>query len=68
MLNEQYELCRGKRVYDKKGALTAKNKRFNDDHVALRIYECPVGGHWHLTSSMPYKGNNKIKYAKRFRK
>lgn len=41
--------CRGKICYDKKGAITAKNKRWNDDHVPLRIYDCPDCNGWHLT-------------------
>lgn len=46
--------CCGKVIYDKKGAVTAKNKRFQDGHVALRIYEC--NGHWHLTHVAPHRG------------
>jgi len=33
--------------YDKKGALSAANKRYQQDHIKLRIYQC--GNHWHLT-------------------
>lgn len=44
--------CKGKPCYDKKGAQTAANKRFKEDHVKLRIYECEVGPHWHLTSKV----------------
>lgn len=39
--------CNGKVIYDKKGAITAKNKRWKDDRVKLRIYPCH--NHWHLT-------------------
>ena len=53
--------CNGKMMYDKKGAITAKNKRFHDDHTPLRVYECPNTRHrhWHLTSQNPYKNENK---------
>ena len=40
--------------YDKKGALTAKNKRYRDEHTKLRIYECPICYGWHLTSKAPF--------------
>ena len=36
-----------KRCYDKKGAITARNKRYEEDRVKLRIYPCH--DHWHLT-------------------
>lgn len=45
----------GKMNYDKKTALTAKNKRMRDQHVALRIYPCEHSGFWHLTSKSPYQ-------------
>lgn len=41
----------GKISFDKKGAQTAANKRWAEDHVQLRIYECRCGG-WHLTSRL----------------
>lgn len=44
--------CQGKRAYDKKGAQTAKNKRWKEDHVKLRVYQCELEDHWHLTSSL----------------
>lgn len=49
------EFCNGKRVYDKKGAITAKNRRWEEAHIALRVYECPGNYHWHLTSEDPYR-------------
>ncbi len=39
----------GKVSFDKKSAVTAANKRWADDRVELRIYQCGCGG-WHLTS------------------
>ena len=42
--------CSGKRAYDKRGAITAVNNRFREDHVRLRIYPCH--NHWHLTSEL----------------
>lgn len=44
------DYCRRKPMYDKKTAITAKNKRWHEDHIKLRIYECPHCVHWHLTS------------------
>lgn len=44
--------CMGKVKYDKKGAMTVKNKRWDEDHVHLRIYPCPVCHGWHLTSQV----------------
>lgn len=38
-------------IYDKKSANTAKNRRFQQDHVALRVYECEVCHGWHLTKA-----------------
>jgi hypothetical protein len=40
----------GKPCYDKKTAVTAKNKRYKQDHVVLRIYNCENCNCWHLTS------------------
>ena len=47
--------CGGKPVYDKKTAITAKNKRWKDDHVKLRVYNCHRCGGWHLTSKEKYE-------------
>ena len=33
--------------YDKRGAQSAVNKRYQQDHTRLRLYPC--GNHWHLT-------------------
>lgn len=44
-------LCRGKKIYDKRGAMTVRNfrkKQKNGDRD-LRIYQCHVCGYWHLT-------------------
>lgn len=40
----------GKPCYDKKTAVTAKNQRWDEDHIKLRIYPCPHCRAWHLTS------------------
>jgi len=56
--------CFGKICYDKKGAVSAKNKRWNEDHVALRIYDCPYCHYWHLTSTDPYRNETKKKKNK----
>lgn len=55
------EYCGGKRAYDKKGAVTARNKRYEDEHVELRMYEC--GDHWHLTKQM--RGERHILYKRK---
>lgn len=44
----------GKKCYDKKTALTAKNKRFKEDHVVLRLYFHEFCNSWHLTSKEHY--------------
>lgn len=41
--------CEGKVCFDKRGAETAANKRWNEDRVELRIYACPNCRFWHLT-------------------
>lgn len=42
--------CNGKPSYDKRSAVTARNKRWDEDHVELRVYQCPDCNWWHLTS------------------
>jgi len=44
------DYCNGKPVYDKKSAVTARNKRWKEDHIKLRIYPCFQCNGWHLTS------------------
>ena len=44
--------CNGKPCYDKKGSISAKNKRYKMDHTELRIYHCPICNHWHITSQL----------------
>lgn len=58
------QYCGRKRIYDKKGAVTAKNKRFEEDHVELRVYECPGNKHWHLTSDDPHRDERRKKKKK----
>lgn len=38
--------------YDKRGAETARNLRWREDRVELRIYPCPHCKHWHLTAKL----------------
>ena len=45
-------LCNGKTMYDKKGAVTARNRRMKEDHIELREYQCPLCGYWHLTKQI----------------
>lgn len=40
--------------YDKKGALSAKNKRYSEDKVELRPYWCDKCNFWHLTKNINY--------------
>ena len=51
-LKENIDFCNGKPCYDKKSAMSAKNKRFKEDHIKLRIYHCDECNHWHLTSKL----------------
>lgn len=41
-----------KPCYDKRGAVTAANRRRHEDRVRLRVYPCPDCGAWHLTSDV----------------
>lgn len=50
--------CYGKPVYDKRAAQTAKNKRMDEGHVRLRIYNCPFCNGWHLTSQVNEKSKD----------
>ena len=43
------EYCNGKVCYDKRTAVTAQNHRYHEDHILLRIYQCPECNHFHLT-------------------
>lgn len=42
----------GKACYDKRGAITAANLRFREDHQVLRPYSCATCGAWHLTKQI----------------
>lgn len=46
------EYCGDKPSYSKKEANTAKNHRYRQDHIRLRIYNCPNCNKWHLTSKI----------------
>ena len=48
--------CRDKVIYTKREALEAKNRRWREDRVPLRIYPCNWCNGWHLTSKNPYLG------------
>lgn len=58
-MRTKVEYCRGKTKFDKKTATTSKNSRMKEDHVALRIYHCPLCNGWHLTHTDPYKNENR---------
>lgn len=52
--------CRGKKIYDKKGAITVKNFRGKKQQKGyLRIYQCNICGYWHLTHHEYEKSRNK---------
>lgn len=55
------EYCNGKATYDKKGATTAKNKRWKEERLELRIYPCPDCNMWHLTKQLRGKGHRRRK-------
>lgn len=54
-----HKYCGDKRIYDKKGAITAKNKRFKEDHIVLRVYPCH--NHWHLTKLISHSQKRRFK-------
>lgn len=56
--------CFGKNIYDKKTAITAKNRRWEEGHIALREYPCNLCGYWHLTSKDPYRNEKKQRREK----
>lgn len=58
--------CNGKRIYDKKGAITACNGRFKEEHTRLRIYECEYGAHWHITKQL--RGRYKLRATPKHKK
>lgn len=60
--------CNGKLIYDKRTAITAKNKRYHEDHMELRIYQCEYGDHWHLTKQVRGRRNKYEKRKKESRK
>ena len=69
MSSSEVGYCNGKKIYDKKGAVSAGNKRFGEDHTRLRIYECEYGCHWHLTKQLrgTFKKTHKKHYMKNIR-
>ena len=47
--------CKDKPCYDKKAAISVINKRWKDDHVKLRAYQCH--DHWHITHKELWNAN-----------
>ena len=48
----EWPLCSsGKKVFDKRGAEGARNRRQRGGSGGLRVYTCPTCGWWHLTRS-----------------
>jgi hypothetical protein len=45
-----YCQAHGKNSYDKRGAEEVRNAAWRERKAALRIYECPDCGAWHVTS------------------
>lgn len=57
----QYCATSGKVMYDKRGAVTSANHRFEEDHTRLRVYPCPSCNAWHLTSQFRSYGPKRRK-------
>ena len=51
-IGRKYCPVQGKNIYDKRGAQTEANRRWEEDHVELRIYNCPECNGWHLTKQI----------------
>lgn len=49
----------GKVMFDKRGAQSAANYRFDRDRVILRIYACHYCNSWHLTSRVARNSHDK---------
>lgn len=45
----------GKRVLDKKTAITAANASLKEFHNKMKVYQCPECNYWHLSSVNPKK-------------
>ncbi len=56
----------GKTIFDKRGAETARNKRWEEAHVGLRIYPCRFCGGWHLTSQVTEKEDRYNGHKKKY--
>lgn len=63
----QYCTKNGKPCYDKKGAISAKNKRWNQDRIELRVYQCCFD-HWHVTKQLEVLDYKRVKYDKNYKK
>lgn len=64
----QYCPTTGKVMFDKKTAITARNKRWKESRVGLREYQCDDCGYWHLTRGSFYNGKrHKMRYENRHR-
>lgn len=55
----------GKQAYDKRSAQTVINKRWSEDRVRLRVYECPACGRWHVTHKVDDERSIRIRKAMR---
>jgi len=63
IIRMKVDYCNGKTVYSLKDAQTAKNSRYKEDKIYLRIYECK--NHYHLTSRPDILNNEDPIYAKK---
>ena len=52
------KMCGNKKTYDKKTALTVRNRRLREGVEWLRAYHCPKCNFWHLTH-----GKSKRRYG-----
>jgi len=52
--------CNGKRRYGSRNeAERTRDWRWEESHVRLRVYECPICFDWHLTSDVENKVRRK---------
>lgn len=47
---KQYCELEGKRIFDKKGAVSMRNIMLRDHGVAMREYHCPACNGWHMST------------------
>lgn len=48
----------GKKMFDKKGAITLRNLSLRIHHIKMREYHCAMSDTWHLTTVKNNKKNH----------